>query len=161
MGQPGSKRGGNGLNSHPCASQMARENACWTLFCPTFGTKWAHFHAFLDFGWANRGENGAKMTSFHLFVHPKWSNIIFGKKRFSPLFDPFAAPGAPNFKAFCHFRRAKSGHHWLKTGENHLFWHPTWSRSGFENGHFFGPGGPRGPILAPSGFGSSWQLFAA
>ena len=52
------------------------------LFCPTFGTKLAHFQAFLDFGWANRGQNGRKMTSFHLFVHPKWSNIIFGKTRF-------------------------------------------------------------------------------
>ena len=86
MGQPGSKRGGNGHNSHPCASQMARdhfwENAFWTLFLPHFGPEMAHFQDFLDFGWASRGQNGPKMTSFHLFVHHEWSRIIFGKTRF-------------------------------------------------------------------------------
>ena len=37
------------------------------------------FKAFCDFGRAKITCNGLKMGSFHLFRHPKWSRIIFGK----------------------------------------------------------------------------------
>ena len=37
------------------------------------------FKAFCDFGGAKMTCNGLKMGSFHLFRHPKWSRIIFGK----------------------------------------------------------------------------------
>ena len=33
--------------------------------------------------------NGLKKGSFHLFRHPKWCRIIFGKTHFSPIFHPF------------------------------------------------------------------------
>ena len=36
--------------------------------------------------------NGLKMGSFHLFRHPKWSRIIFGKTDFGPILDPFFVP---------------------------------------------------------------------
>ena len=52
-------------------------------------------------------QNGLKMGSFHPFVHPKWSRMMFGKMRFSPIFDPFLAPTQPIFKAFWDFRRTK------------------------------------------------------
>ena len=48
--------------------------------------------------------NGLKKGSFHLFVHPKWSRIIFGKTHF----DPFLVAKQPIFKAFWGFRRAHS-----------------------------------------------------
>ena len=47
--------------------------------------------------------NGLKKGSFHLFRHPKWSSIIFGKAHFGPIFDP----KQPIFKA-------TTGHHELK-----------------------------------------------
>ena len=64
--------------------------------------------------------NGLKMGSFHLFRHPKWSRIIFGKTHFSPIFDPFFVPQQPIFNAFWDFRGAKTGHHELKTRQKTL-----------------------------------------
>ena len=40
------------------------------------------FKAFWDFGLAKMACNGPKTGSFHLFRHPKWSWIIFGKTHF-------------------------------------------------------------------------------
>ena len=40
------------------------------------------FRAFCDSGVAKMACNGLKRGSFHLFVHPKWSWIIFGKPHF-------------------------------------------------------------------------------
>ena len=40
------------------------------------------FEAFCDFGGAKMACNGLKRRSFHLFVHPRWSRIIFGKTHF-------------------------------------------------------------------------------
>ena len=64
--------------------------------------------------------NGPTKGSFHLFVHPKWSRIIFGETHFSPIFDPFVVPKQPIFKAMWDFRRAKTGHHELKTRQKHF-----------------------------------------
>ena len=41
--------------------------------------------------------NELKMGSFHLFRHPKWSRIIFGKHIFDPF---FLVSKQPIFKAF-------------------------------------------------------------
>ena len=54
MGQIGSKRAKNGLNSHPCAPQMVRDNF-WSHFWPQ---KWPIFMAFLGFEWAKLAQNG-------------------------------------------------------------------------------------------------------
>ena len=63
------------------------------------------------------GQNGLKMGSSHLFVHPRWLRSIFGKMR---LFDPFlthfcSQNGWLVFKAFWDFRRAKTGSKQAKT----------------------------------------------
>ena len=76
--------------------------------------------------------NGLKKGSFHLFVHPIWSRIIFGTTHFWPIFDSFSVATKLIFKAFWDFRGAKTGHHELKTRQKHLFWHSMWSRIMFE-----------------------------
>ena len=78
---------------------------------------------------------GLKKGSFHLFVHPKWSRIIVAKTYFWPVFDPFFVPKQPIFKALWEFRRAKTGHHELKTRQKNLFWHSMWSMIIFEKSH--------------------------
>ena len=83
--------------------------------------------------------NALKRGSFHLFRHPKWSRIIFGKTHFGPIFDPFLVAKQPNFKAFGDFRRAKTGHHELKMRPKHLFWHSMWSKIVFEKSLFLHP----------------------
>ena len=65
--------------------------------------------------------NGLKRGSFHMFRHPKWSRIIFGKAHIGPIFDPFFFPNQ-HFKAFWDLRRAKLGHHEVKTRQTQLFW---------------------------------------
>ena len=52
---------------------------------------------------AKIGQNGLKMGSKHLFEHPKWSGITFGKTCFRPIFDPFLVPKWPIYKAFWDF----------------------------------------------------------
>ena len=54
-------------------------------------------------------------SSQHLFEHPEWSRITFGKTRFSPIFDPFLVPKRPIFKAFWDFPWPITHHHGLKT----------------------------------------------
>ena len=53
------------------------------------------------------------------------------------IFDPFFVLKHPIFKAFWDSRRAKTGHHELKTRQKHLFWHSMWSRIIFEKCQFF------------------------
>ena len=77
--------------------------------------------------------NGLKKGSFHLFVHPKWSRIIFLEKH---IFDPFLVPNQPIFKAFCDFGGAKMACNGLKVGSFHLFRHPKWSRTIFGKNTF-------------------------
>ena len=86
--------------------------------------------------------NGLKKGSFHLFVHPNWSRIIFGTTHFWPIFDSFSVQTKLIFKALWDFRGAKTGHHELKTRQKHLFWHSMWSRIMFEKKDFFARGGP-------------------
>ena len=62
------------------------------------------------------GCNGLKKGPFHLFVHPKWPRIIFGKTTFLTHFDPFLVAKQPIFKAFCDFGGAKMGCNGLKNG---------------------------------------------
>ena len=65
--------------------------------------------------------NRLKMGPFHLFRQPKWSRIIYRKPQFRPIFDAFFVPKQPLFKAFWDFKRAKTGHHELKTHQKHFF----------------------------------------
>ena len=80
--------------------------------------------------------NGLKKGSFHLFVHPKWSRIIFAKTHFDPIFDPFLVAKQPIFKAFCDFGGAKMACNGLKMDSIHLFVHPKWSWIIFGKTHF-------------------------
>ena len=73
------------------------------------------FRAFWDFPWAKTRHQGLKMGPNHLFEHPEWSRITFGKTRFSPIFDPFLVPKRPIFKAFWDFPWPITHHHGLKT----------------------------------------------
>ena len=61
-------------------------------------------------------QNGLKMCPFHLFEHPEWSKIHFGKWRFSPMFDPFLVPNWPILKAFWDYPWAKTCSNGLTTG---------------------------------------------
>ena len=80
--------------------------------------------------------DGLKKGSFHLFVHPKWSRIIFGKTHCWPIFDLSLVPKQPIFKAFCDFGGAKMACNGLKVGPFHLLRHPKWSRIIFRKTHF-------------------------
>ena len=62
--------------------------------------------------------------------------IYIYKLRFSPSFDPFLVVNQPLFKAFWDFPWAKTRHHGLKMGPNHLFEHPEWSRITFGKTRF-------------------------
>ena len=86
--------------------------------------------------------NRLKKGSFHLFRHPKWYRIIFGKPHFGLIFYPFLVAKQPIFKVFWDSRRAKTGHRELKTRQQYFFWHFLWSRIIFEKNYFFAPGGP-------------------
>ena len=44
--------------------------------------------------------NGLKMGSFHLFRHPKWSTIIFGKTLFDPFLAHFWSQNSPFSRHF-------------------------------------------------------------
>ena len=79
---------------------------------------------------------GLKKGSFHLFRHPKWSRIIFGKTPFWPIFDPFFVAKQPIFKAFCDIGGAKMSCNGPKMGSFHLFAHPKWSRMISGKTHF-------------------------
>ena len=83
--------------------------------------KWLVFKALLDLRGDKIAQNGLRIGSFHLFVQPKWSKIIFRKTKFSPIFDPFfLVPKQPIFKAFCDFRGAKMAYNMFKMPTFHL-----------------------------------------
>ena len=52
--------------------------------------------------------NGLKKGSFHLFVHPKWSRIIFK----THIFGPFLVPNSPFSRDFV----TLEGPQWLAMG---------------------------------------------
>ena len=47
--------------------------------------------------------NGLKKRSFHLFVHPKWFRIIFGKINFDPFWTFFFCPKTAHFQGILGF----------------------------------------------------------
>ena len=49
----------------------------------------------------------------------------------------FLSLNSPFLRHFGDFRRAKTGHRELKTGQKHLFWHSMWSKIIFEKSDFF------------------------
>ena len=83
---------------------------------------------FCESGVAKMACNGLKKGSFHLFRHPKWCRIIFGKTHFDPFLTHFSSQNNPFSRHFWDFWRAKTGHHELKARQKHLFWHSMWSR---------------------------------
>ena len=73
----------------------------FTHFDPFFVAKQPIFNALCDFGGAKMACNGLKMGSFHLFRHPKWSRIIFGKTHFfDPFLTHFLPPNSPFSRHF-------------------------------------------------------------
>ena len=83
-----------------------------------------------------------------LAMHSKWAHFtclctpnglgsFLEKHIFDLFFYLFFVPKQPIFKAFWDSRRAKTGHHGLKTRQKHLFWYPMWSRNIFEKESFF------------------------
>ena len=76
---------------------------------------------------------GSKRAHFTCLGTPNGLGSFLEKHIFDA-FDPFFVPKQPIPKAFWDFRRAKTGHHKLKTRQKHLFWHSMWSK--------FAPGGP-------------------
>ena len=80
--------------------------------------------------------NGLPKGSSHLFVHPKWSRIIFGTTHFDPFLTHFWSQNSPFSMPFSDFGGAKMACNGLKMGSFHLFRHPKWSRIIFGNTHF-------------------------
>ena len=58
------------------------KNAFLNHFSPNFGPKAAPFQHILGFPWAKTRHHELEMGKKHLFEHPEWSRIIFGKTRF-------------------------------------------------------------------------------
>ena len=56
--------------------------------------------------------NGLKKGSFHLFVHPQWSRIIFGKHIFDPFLTDFWSQNSPFSRHFVTLEGPK----WLAMG---------------------------------------------
>ena len=66
---------------------------------------------------AKLSQNGLKMGLFHLFEHPQWSTITFGKTRFDPIVTHFWSQKQPIFKAFWDFvwpKRVTTSSKWAK-----------------------------------------------
>ena len=84
---------------------------------------------------------GSKRAHFTCLCTPNGLGSFLEKHIFDPFFDPFFVPKEPIFKAFWESRRAKTGHHELKTRQKHLFWHSMWSWIIFDKSHFFAPSG--------------------
>ena len=70
---------------------------------------------------------GLKKGSFHLFRHPKWSTIIFGKTLLGPIFDPILV--AQNNPFSRHFVTLEG---------------PKWLAMGSKGAHFTCSGTPNG-----------------
>ena len=90
-----------GLNSVEMGSKWAKHTCLSIPNCPgslsgkrVFDPFLTHFwsqygprlKAFWDFPWAKTRHQGVKRGFKHLFEHPKWSVINFGKMRFLTLF---------------------------------------------------------------------------
>ena len=74
---------------------------------------------------------GSKWTQFTCSSTPNGLRSFLEKH----IFDPFLVPNQPIFKESWDFRRAKTGHHELKTRHKYLFWHSMWSGMIFDRSH--------------------------
>ena len=106
--------------------------------------------------------HGLQKGSLHLFVHPKWSRIIFGKTHFLPILNHFWSQNSPFSRHFVTLEVQK----WLVMGskwahftclgtpnglgsflETHIF-DPFWTHFLSQNSpfsrHFGISGGPKG-----------------
>ena len=93
--------------------------------------------------------NGLKKASFHLFVHPKRSRIIFRKTHFYSIFDEFLVVKQPILKAFGTFEGPK----WLAMGSKRAHFTCLGTPDGlgsFLEKHIFDPFSPlERPIFKP------------
>ena len=131
----------NGLILFVSAPRMVQdhfwEKAILTHFSPIFCSQNGPFSKhFGIFHMPKRVTTGSKWAKKHLFEHPQWSTINFGKTSFQPIFDQFLVPKRPLFKAFGIFhgpKRVTTGSKWGKNtclsipnGQRH-FWKNTFS----------------------------------
>ena len=79
---------------------------------------------FVTLEWPKWFAMGSKRAHFTCLCTPNGLGSFLGKH----IFDPFLVAKQPIVKAFWDFRRAKTGHHKLKTRLKQLFWHSMWSR---------------------------------
>ena len=82
---------------------------------------------------------GSKWAHFTCLGTPNGLGSLLEKH----IFDPFFVPKQPILKTFWDFRRAKTGHHELKTHQKHLFlaFHVVQDLKK-KSLFFFAPGGP-------------------
>ena len=80
---------------------------------------------------------GSKWAHFTCLCTPNGLGSFLEKPIFDPFLMHFFVAKQPIHRAFWDFRRAKTGHHELKTRQEHLFWHSKWSTMTFEKIHFF------------------------
>ena len=104
--------------------------------------------------------NGRKRGSFHLFMHPKWYRIIFGKTHFGSIFDSFLVKNSlsrhfgvlewPKWPAmgsnWAHFTCLCTPNGLGSVLEKHIFdpfWTHFWSQNTPFSRHFGILGGPQ------------------
>ena len=84
---------------------------------------------------------GSKWAYFTWLGNPHGLGSFLEEHIFDPFLSHFLVTKPPSCKALCIFRRAKTGHHGLKTCQKHLFWHikwhPMWSMIFLEKKSFF------------------------
>ena len=139
MAQHGLKMGSFHLFRHPEWSKSIFGKHIFDPFLSDFWSQNSPFSRhFVTLEWPKWLERGSKRAHSTCLGTPNGLGSFLEKH----IVDPFFVPKQPIFKAFWDFRRAKTGHHELKTRQKHLFWHSVWSKIIFEKTHFFAPGGP-------------------
>ena len=65
---------------------------------------------------AKLGQNGLKMGPKHLFVHPHWSGVTFGKNAFFTHFAPIFALKTGPFQGILGFSMGQNPSLWAQNG---------------------------------------------
>ena len=86
--------------------------------------------------------NGLKKGSFHLFVHPKWSRIIFERHIFSPFLTHFLLQQNSFSRHFGISGGPKRATTSSKRAKNTCFGIPCGPGSCLKKSNFFARGGP-------------------
>ena len=93
-------------------------------------------------------QNKLKMSSLHLFVHPKWSKINFGQNAFLPHLS--LVPRRPILKAFWGFHWPKRVTMGSKPSKTFFSTIPSGRGTNLEKITFFGSGTPLHPPVGPN-----------